>query len=587
MNIKNLPKDFNYNIYRTLNNDLNNLNDIQLGNHYIEHGYNEGRLYKISLPNDFNYNNYKFLNNDLSELNDNQLKYHYINHGFYENRLYKKILPEDFYSNNYKILNSDLGIMSDEEYKNHYINIGFYQNRFYQINLINNYNNLKVHYLEEDNSYNYDSKDNSNYLKKMFNNINVYINLNNCNLKEFNIDYKLFLDNLNFDTLIDNNLDHLIISYPYIGTKYLKYHKDNICELLKSSDYDIIELSLIIDENNFYYLIENELTILPRYNYCINNLDCYYITKSGYLKIKQNMEQENNIFHNLNIGFLTRPLFNYNYYNFDYFDKDKDNNNDIIDNRITKSNILIDTYYRVTSNLNRIYCINLGIDINKKNNMIKYKNMLNYTNDNFFYNGILGINLPDLKDLANIGIYKSNLLSCNLINKKFPEKGAIGLNITQNNLFKEAVEKNYKYALILEDDISFNGDYFKVLDIIFQKYKDLDILYLGCSSHVEMLKYFDLEQNINNYIIFKPKKNISEKISLGGFFAVLLSQKALKILNERFTPIDNISDILLCDLIFDIKNDYEDETIFKTRYNLNSLLIQDLFKVDVNKISLT
>jgi hypothetical protein len=52
-------------------------------------------------------------------------------------------------------------------------------------------------------------------------------------------------------------------------------------------------------------------------------------------------------------------------------------------------------------------------------------------------------------------------------------------------------------------------------------------------------------------------KDILQKICIGGFFGVILSNKALKIYLERFSIINNVSDILLCDIIFDIKNDIE------------------------------
>ena len=40
----------------------NDLNDIQLIDHYLTHGIKEGRLYKHSLPKDFNVRLYKTLN---------------------------------------------------------------------------------------------------------------------------------------------------------------------------------------------------------------------------------------------------------------------------------------------------------------------------------------------------------------------------------------------------------------------------------------------------------------------------------------------------------------------------------------------
>jgi hypothetical protein len=88
--------------------------------------------------------------------------------------------------------------------------------------------------------------------------------------------------------------------------------------------------------------------------------------------------------------------------------------------------------------------------------------------------------------------------------------------------------------------------------------------------------------------ILKPKQGLCEKICIGGFFAVVLSKKALKIFQERFNPIDNVSDILLCDIMFDIKKDFSDLERTKTNYQLNSIVIQqNLFIVDNSKPSLT
>ena len=468
--------------------------------------------------------------------------------------------------------------MNEDELKEHYINHGIYENRLYKIIKYTNFDNiniLKNHYCNFSNLNNY-----KKYSKLFFNNINININSNNCNLNKFNLNYNLYNENiinLINNNLIDNTFDNIIIDNQYISTDYLQYFKNiNINNILKDSNYDIIELSMIIDEYNFNLLIEDELKIIFKESKHINNFDCFYLTKTGLSKIKENIKLNINIFENLIIGILSRPLFNYNYYSFE--------NNSQID-IITKSNILFDTYYRVTNKFDKIYCINLSFEIDKKESMIKYKNMLNCT-DKFFYNGILGTNLPELYDLINMGYYKSTILLNNKY-KPIPKKGAIGLNITQYNLFKEAIKENFEYILILEDDISFNHDYFKILDIIFNNYSNLDILYLGCSSYIKFSNFFTLEKNIYNYNIYKPKNNICEKVSLAGFFAVLLSNKALKIINERFTPIDNISDVLLCDIMFDIKNDYEDDIIYKTHYNLNTLLIHDLFKVNIDKVSLT
>jgi hypothetical protein len=43
---KSLPLDFDVNIYKELNPDLNEINDINAKFHYINNGSKEGRLYK-------------------------------------------------------------------------------------------------------------------------------------------------------------------------------------------------------------------------------------------------------------------------------------------------------------------------------------------------------------------------------------------------------------------------------------------------------------------------------------------------------------------------------------------------------------
>jgi hypothetical protein len=77
------PIDFDVIIYGKYN-DLENLSNDNLIKHYIEHGKNEKRVYK--LPDNFNVNSYKKMNLDLIHLNDNDLIKHYVNYGINENR---------------------------------------------------------------------------------------------------------------------------------------------------------------------------------------------------------------------------------------------------------------------------------------------------------------------------------------------------------------------------------------------------------------------------------------------------------------------------------------------------------------------
>ena len=81
----------------------------------------------------------------------------------------------------------------------------------------------------------------------------------------------------------------------------------------------------------------------------------------------------------------------------------------------------------------------------------------------FFYNGILGKTLPPLKKLVDIGLYANSTLPQDI------KIGTIGLAITQKNILEDAIEKNYENILFLEDDISFDQNYFLVLEKIFAK----------------------------------------------------------------------------------------------------------------------
>jgi len=127
--VDNVPSDFNYKVYKTLWNDVIDINDPEkIKEHYLNIGQYENRMYK--LPDDFSPNNYKNYNSDLDIENDNQAVHHYIHIGHRENRIYK--LPDDFNTKQYLQLNPDLNGMMSYELKEHFVNYGFIQNRKYK-----------------------------------------------------------------------------------------------------------------------------------------------------------------------------------------------------------------------------------------------------------------------------------------------------------------------------------------------------------------------------------------------------------------------------------------------------------------------
>ena len=262
---------------------------------------------------------------------------------------------------------------------------------------------------------------------------------------------------------------------------------------------------------------------------------------------------------------------------------------------IKSSKDLWTIYYNATSFWNKAYCINLCFDIIKHANMKRNGNLLNL--NNFFYNGILGNNLPDMQTLVDIGKYHESAIPIGLT------KGQIGLSLTQQNILKECYEKQYEYVLLLEDDVSFNNDYFINLNIFLEKHKNFDVLYLGSSMYHNPNEICDVDDVIQyeslstQYFIMKPKKfDFGKKIMVGGTFALLLSKKAIEIWYNNFKNINSISDVLLCNFCWDM---YTDFAISKTRNLLISMLSEtknnlktylfkpDLMSQDTSKVSLT
>jgi len=88
----NLPNDFDINVYKKINSDLNYLNNDELLEHFKKNCINECRLYK--LPDDFCPIIYKKLYNDISSYSNEESLNHFIKYGFKEGRLYK--IPDNF-----------------------------------------------------------------------------------------------------------------------------------------------------------------------------------------------------------------------------------------------------------------------------------------------------------------------------------------------------------------------------------------------------------------------------------------------------------------------------------------------------------
>ena len=124
-----IPEDFDIRMYKILNDDLKKLSNHKIKIHFIEYGYDEGRLYKM--PKKFNLEMYKLFNSDLKDLSDDEIYIHYIEFGEKEKRICN--IPEDFRVKNYKKLNPDLSKLNQEQLLEHYLSLGIKENRPYYI----------------------------------------------------------------------------------------------------------------------------------------------------------------------------------------------------------------------------------------------------------------------------------------------------------------------------------------------------------------------------------------------------------------------------------------------------------------------
>ena len=266
-------ENFDYDFYKTYYDDLNNLSDTELLNHFIEHGQYEGRrfnsscntfllnyyrekldsiklLYFFDIPCDFDIYYYKKNYDDIKHLSIIDTMFHYINHGYYEGRIYNKIDNKNYYLNsfyitilnklnhNYKYDNDDLNnlniyfyiIFNDDlnkaSYMNalkHYLEKGKKQKIYTKKDLDDILSNIDLNIYKSI----YPELCNSNSLEI----IQHYVKNNNDNLNNPNLIYKLPND---FDIHIYKNIyndisklsdNELTLHYMLYGKKEGRIYK--------------------------------------------------------------------------------------------------------------------------------------------------------------------------------------------------------------------------------------------------------------------------------------------------------------------------------------------------------------------------
>jgi hypothetical protein len=369
---------------------------------------------------DFDWEKYINYYNDLKvclKTKDHAIK-HWILHGKNENRIYFKINNTNFYYDNFdweKYINyyEDLKecLFTKDDAINHWINHGKNEKReYFKYNLIinendliklNNNNFINNDYIFDDiKIFCRDDIEEYNYLFNI-----KYFSYNETIYNENNI-YKNFNNNIDIikSFIYYDKSEFIFINSKLISFEYLRYWKKKIKNIFDKYDYDIIELTINNNNNdNFNNIIENNIEI----NDIIEGnglvLDAYYISKNGLDKLLNN---NINILKDWKIGRFSRPLFGYT-------------------NNINYN--LWRLYYKVVFYWDKIYCINFCYDIEKRKNMKKYSNLLNY-NEDFFYNRVITSNIPDINTIIDMNIYNESILYYNIKNEEH------GLNITFNNI---------------------------------------------------------------------------------------------------------------------------------------------------------
>lgn len=172
--------------------------------------------------------------------------------------------------------------------------------------------------------------------------------------------------------------------------------------------------------------------------------------------------------------------------------------------------------------VDNIYLINMDKDVDRLEKVTKECNIVNIKFERF----------PGVK-ISN--------LSQNILDKYIPKEtqkygtnGMIGCGLSHLFIWQDAVKKNYKNILVLEDDVYFTDEFNEYLKNVMEEVpNDYDILYLGYKDSIcEAPKDCSL-----NYI-YKPHFPLLTH-------AMIISNKGLKKLLNLIVKIDNHIDWLI------------------------------------------
>lgn len=397
--------------------------------------------------------------------------------------------------------------------------------------------------------------------------------------------------------------------------EYLQYHEYTLEEIINLTDkkYDVYQLGITTTPEAAEHMVRCENLVSSFY---CDSAVCYLITRNGMKKILQSNSMlkvaDNYMYENTDTCVVNRPYFTYYYssnvHSTIHTGTDRETQNNLY---ADLSKRYFDNYYRSISAWDKIYCVNLGIDVIKYYDMLRCCRFFNKKPENFFYPGLLGKNYPQdpmFESVIESGLVDRSILNVPEVSKRY---GMIGLNVTNREIFKDAEANGYRKILMLEDDIVIHDRWIDHILKFIKHIEKSDVMYLGSSMYMsreQIDEAFDLVDRSTNRCqtqdkeevktvethinMFKVKEKVFDKrYGLAGGFAISFSLKAVKILLNRMDVIDNVSDRLYSSIIFNQISNFKTGLglqIPDTPNNLESyVIVPNLVDVMMKKISLT
>lgn len=633
--IKNI-KFWNWQTYRDDHTDLNGKSQNFLLKHVLNHGIKENRNitmdgkniiskktikknFGLLLPNNFEWKDYISLHGDLKDMEENDAKCHYILHGNYEGRKYSL----------YKIIN-----------KNNFINISssksLIENNLYIISFLNiNYIDIFEVWYKFYQKLNINKKliicclDNESYSYFESKNFNDVIPIKNV-LPSNSFELLWILRCETFHYLVTKlNISLLHTDFDCIWFQNLFLYDFNESNLKK---YDVISsvgtiFPKAMSQANYFVLCMG----LIYFNNSINSKDLLNKIRKDVYESKDDQVSINMICKNFKFNY-PENYYNSNHNNIIYREykecvystnpykilvlphnrylRNQNSNYFNFCDLITYHPLLKKTKEDKLSilnyeNLNRqISTAEFNTYIISLTDSVRYidlYNNLKKLKDNFLikrFNAFDASILPDTQDDISIFLKKNYDININFIDytlkynstikvlndKQHMEncKGAYGIYMSNYQIWKEIIDKDISYLLILEDDAKFDYDELEI-DKLVKEHHDKDIIWLseyfweidraGIEAYIlfnsgarKLLNVKDIDNAIDRKIVRLCKEN---------YLKYYINNRRFYQNKEYMRTLISYNNLFVTNLYNESEIDRKRELLFSLEYNLKNICNKD------------